>query len=110
VIKQGQSDGQSQSETADVTQKSNRPRRIARRATLIAAGVVLLPVSYIASVSSLAYAVHARLLPAWVETSALTSVYVTPLVWFVNDTELPGSDVCEAVVLWSCEAGERARN
>jgi hypothetical protein len=93
-----------------VTETSSRKKPLVRRAMLVTAGVVLLPASYLASVACLAYAIHARLVPTWVETSALTSVYVTPVVWYVNHTDLPGSDLCEAAMLWCCEAGELARD
>jgi len=88
---------------------SNRYRRIVRRAVLVAVGAVLLPASYLGSVASLAYAVNARLVPAGVETSAVTKAYVTPVVWYVNHSELPGAEFYEAVIRWSCEAGKRAQ-
>jgi hypothetical protein len=93
-----------------MTEKAGRRRRIVRGAVLATTGVVLLPASYLGSVACLAYAVHARLVPAWVEKSAATSVYVAPVVWYMQSAGLPGSDLCEGVMLWCCEAGERARD
>jgi hypothetical protein len=93
-----------------MAETSCRRSWIARRALLAVAGVVLLPGLYLGSVASLAYAVHAELLPAWVKTSPVTSAYVMPVSWYMNGTDLPGSDLCEAAMLWCCRAGDRARN
>jgi hypothetical protein len=81
-----------------------RPRRIVRRAVMVLAGVVLLPVTYVASAVSLSFADAAGWLPDsfW---EIATPVY-EPLAWAVC-SDFPGTDTIEWAVYVAGEAGSR---
>jgi hypothetical protein len=78
-----------------------RRRRIVRRAVMVLAVVVLLPIWYIGSVGFVVYLAGASLLPKGAQTHPCWHL-MRPALWYVNHPELPGSEMCRRYLQW-CE-------
>jgi len=77
-------------------------------AMLSVAGSVALVAGYLGSVLGICVAGELQWLPVAVETSPVTSAYAVPALWYVNDSDLPGSALYQAA--FDCWAGALDRN
>src|SRR5262245_4099052 len=85
---------------------STRPRRIVRRAVMVLAVVVLLPVGYVWSVCGYAFVSQTNLLPRSVIEHPIVWAYVSPLVSY-SKSDLPGAKVCDDLIVLSWHAGQQ---
>lgn len=89
---------------------STRGRRIVRRAVIVLAGVVLLPVWYVCSVATLIFLLNATIVPLNGVTQPLVEGYVAPLWWYIDtgwETGWPGAKACDQILACSKAAGQQ---
>ena len=82
------------------TMPAIRPRRIVRRAVMVLAVSVLLPVAYLGSAMTLSLAAHTSWMPPAVKK--LVGGYVIPAAWYIN-SDLTGAQSCAALYDWCCD-------
>ena len=83
-------------------------RQIFRRAVLVLAVVVLLPISYVAGVAALVAGASSGTIPPALFETRLPSLYIKPLQFYVA-ADLPGAESIEAIMEWSQRTAGRLR-
>jgi len=86
---------------------TTRRRRIARRAVMaLAAVVVLLPFGYAGSVATLIFLLNARIVPLTAATRPQVEAYTSPFWWYM-ESEWPGAKACDDMIALSKKTGQR---
>jgi hypothetical protein len=68
---------------------------------------VLLMAWYVVSIATLVFFESARMVPTALMNSNATRVYLTPMGWYVEESDWPGSATCDDLLRSSHDAGRR---